>query len=151
MNSQSGELRLHLTAKLEAPPTTVFKACAEPDELAKWWGPADFSCPSVELDLRPGGRYRIAMQPPDGELFHLSGEFREVDPPAGLSYTFEWEEPHPDDQPTVVTLTFRDLGKSTEFILDQGPFATEERRALHEAGWSDSFVRLSEVVSPARD
>jgi uncharacterized protein YndB with AHSA1/START domain len=143
-----GELRLHLTATFEAPPTTVFRACTEPDELAKWWGPAGFTSPSVELDVRPGGGYRIAMQPPDGEVFHLSGKFREVDPPARLSYSFEWEEPDPDDQPTIVTLSFRDLGESTDLVLDQGPFATEARLALHEAGWGDSFARLSEVVSP---
>ncbi len=151
MNSQSSELRLNLSATLDAPPGVVFRACTEPDELAKWWGPAGFTSPSVELDVRPSGRYRIAMQPPDGELFHLSGEFREVDPPARLSYTFEWEEPDPDDQPTIVTLSLVDRGESTELILDQGPFATEARRALHEAGWGDSFVRLSEVVRPVPD
>jgi uncharacterized protein YndB with AHSA1/START domain len=142
------DLRLNLSATLEAEPRIVFRACTEPDELAKWWGPAGFTSPSVDLDVRPGGRYRIAMQPPDGELFHLSGEFREVDPPARLSYTFVWEEPNPDDQLTIVTLSFRDLDGSTELTLDQGPFATEERRALHEAGWSDGFVRLGEAVSP---
>ncbi|MGH2984277.1 MAG: SRPBCC family protein [Solirubrobacterales bacterium] len=145
MNSQSDELRLNLSATLDAPPPVVFTACTEPDELAKWWGPAGFTSPSVELDVRPGGRYRIAMQPPDGELFHLSGEFREVDPPTRLSYTFEWEEPDPDDQRTIVTLSFKDLGDSTELSLGQGPFATEARRALHEAGWSDSLTRLREV------
>jgi uncharacterized protein YndB with AHSA1/START domain len=142
------DLRLNLSATLEAEPRIVFRACTEPDELAKWWGPAGFTSPSVDLDVRPGGRYRIAMQPPDGELFHLSGEFREVDPPARLSYTFVWEEPNPEDQLTIVTLSFRDLDGSTELTLDQGPFATEERRALHEAGWSDGFVRLGEAVSP---
>jgi uncharacterized protein YndB with AHSA1/START domain len=145
LNSESGELRLKLSATLDAPPSVVFRACTEPDELAKWWGPAGFISPSVELDLRPGGRYRIAMQPPDGELFHLSGEFREVDPPTVLSYSFVWEEPDPDDQPTIVTLSFRDLGESTELTVDQGPFATEARRALHKAGWGDSLARLREA------
>ena len=65
------------------------------------------------------------MQPPDGDLFHLTGEFREVDPPARLAYTFRWEEPDPDDRETVVTLSFGDLGESTELVLSQGPFATE--------------------------
>jgi uncharacterized protein YndB with AHSA1/START domain len=27
-----------------------------------------------------------------GEVFHLRGEFREIDPPRRLAYTFEWEE-----------------------------------------------------------
>ena len=70
------ELKLHLEKTLAAIPTEVFAACVEPDRLAEWWGPAGFTVPSVEWDLRPGGRYRIAMQPPDGVLFHLTGEFR---------------------------------------------------------------------------
>ena len=56
------------------------------------------------------GSYRIAMQPPDGDLFYLTGEFREVDPPARLAYTFRWEDPDPDDRETVVTLSFGDPG-----------------------------------------
>jgi uncharacterized protein YndB with AHSA1/START domain len=135
-------LVLHLERVLHASRPIVFEACIDPKELAKWWGPAGFTSPSIEIDPRGGGSYRIAMQPPDGELFYLRGEFREVDPPNRLVYTFVWEEPTPDDQETVVTLSFGDLGRDTALVLDQGPFATEERRALHEAGWTDSLERL---------
>ena len=140
-------LTLDLKCRLPAPPAIVFIALTNPDELSKWWGPHGFTSPSVDFDARMGGSYRITMQPPDGEVFHLSGEFREVDPPAQLAYTFRWEEPDPDDQETVVTLTLRDLGNATELVLAQGPFATEGRRALHEGGWTDSFERLQEAIS----
>src|SRR5690606_905127 len=96
---------------------------------------------------RPGGRYRITMQPPDGAAFHLSGEFREVAPPARLAYTFRWEEPHPDDRTTVATLSYEDLGGATGLALEQGPFATEERRALHERGWTETLERLAAVLA----
>ena len=62
---------------------SVYRALSDPDELAKWWGPEGFTTPGVEFDPRVGGDYRIAIQPPDGDLFYLSGEFREVDPLAG--------------------------------------------------------------------
>ena len=147
MAAQPGGLRLDLGCRLPAPRARVFKALTKPDELGKWWGPHGFTSPSLDFDPRVGGSYRITMQPPDGEVFHLSGEFREVDPPGRLAYTFRWEEPDPDDQETVVTLTLRDLGDATELVLAQGPFATEERRALHEQGWTDGFERLQEVIS----
>jgi uncharacterized protein YndB with AHSA1/START domain len=133
---------------LPAPRPLVFKACTEPSELAKWWGPRGFTAPSIEMELRVGGSYRIAMQPPDGELFCLSGEFVEVDPPARLAYTFRWEDPDPDDRETVVTLSLGDLGDSTELLFTQGAFATEGRRALHDQGWTDSLDRLQELLSP---
>jgi uncharacterized protein YndB with AHSA1/START domain len=143
----SGGLTLDLTRRLPATPARVFRALTSRDQLSRWWGPSGFTSPSLDFDPRVGGSYRITMQPPDGEAFHLSGEFREVDPPIRLAYTFRWEEPDPDDQETVVTLTVRDLGEATELVLSQGPFATEGRRALHEQGWSESFERLREVIS----
>ena len=144
-----GELALDLKRVLPAPRERVFRACTDPDELAKWWGPKGFTAPSIELDLRVGGRYRIAMQPPEGDLFHLSGEFRAVEPPALLAYTFRWEDPDPDDRETVVTLSFGDLGGSTGLVVAQRTFATEGRRALHEQGWTDSLDRLQDVMSRA--
>jgi uncharacterized protein YndB with AHSA1/START domain len=92
------QLTLHLERILPAPRSIVFRAHTEPGLLAKWWGPTGFSAPSVDVDLRVGGGYRIAMQPPHGVLFHLAGEFREVAPPARLVYTFRWEEPDPTNK-----------------------------------------------------
>jgi uncharacterized protein YndB with AHSA1/START domain len=149
VTAQPSELALHMKRALPAPRPLVFNALTEPDELAKWWGPSGFTAPSVELDLRVGGSYRIAMQPPDGDLFYLSGEFLEVDPPVQLAYTFRWEDPDPDDQETVVTLSLGDVGESTELVFTQRAFATEGRRALHEQGWTDSLDRLEELISSA--
>ena len=147
MTAQSGELALQMKRVIHAPRPLVFNALTEPDELAEWWGPSGFTAPSVEVDLRVGGSYRFAMQPPDGDLFYLSGEFRKVDPPAHLAYTFRWEDPDPDDRETLVTLSLQDLGESTELVFAQRAFATQARRALHEQGWTDCLDRLQELMS----
>jgi uncharacterized protein YndB with AHSA1/START domain len=136
---------------LPAPRRVAYRALVEPAELAKWWGPRGFTAPSVRFEPRVGAGYRITMQPPDGDPFHVSGEFREVRPPALLAYTFRWEPPDPDDRLTVVTLSLEDRGERTEIRLTQGEFATEERRALHEAGWTESFSRLEQILGEASD
>jgi uncharacterized protein YndB with AHSA1/START domain len=146
MTAASDDLTLHLERILPGPRPLVFRAHADPDLLAEWWGPAGFSAPSIELDLQVGGSYRIAMQPPDGALFYLSGEFVEVDPPARLAYTFRWEEPDPDDRETIATFSLSDRGGSTAVSVDQGVFATEARLALHQQGWTESLERLQEFV-----
>src|SRR6266540_3159628 len=110
---QPGELTLRMKRVVRAPASAVFRACTEPEELAKWWGPRGFTTRAIE-----------------------------VDPPSRLVYTFLWEPPDPDDRETVVTLSFRDLDGSTQVDFTQGVFATEERRALHEQGWTESFERL---------
>ena len=147
MASRFDELTLEIERVLPAAPPVVFAAFSDASELAKWWGPKDFTTPILEFDPRVGGRYRIEMQPPDGDHFYLAGEFREVAPPARLSYTFGWEDPDPDDVENLVDLSFRDLDGSTEVALTQGPFKTEERRALHRDGWTDSFDKLERLIS----
>jgi uncharacterized protein YndB with AHSA1/START domain len=139
--------RLEIKRVLAAPPAIVFAAFADPDELVKWWGPEGFTVPSLHFDPRAGATYRIEMQPPEGDAFQLTGEFREVDPPARLAFTFAWEDPDPDDVENEVVLSFRDLGESTEVYLVQAPFQTDARRALHRDGWTDSFDKLERVLS----
>lgn len=149
MTPRPSELSLHLECEVQAPVSVVFGALTDPHQLAKWWGPYGFTTPSIELDLRVEGRYRIAMQPPEGEQFHVHGEFREIDPPHRLAYTFRWEEPDPDDVETVVTLSLVVVGAWTRLLVDQGVFATEPRRALHLDGWGDSLQRLEGLLSSA--
>jgi uncharacterized protein YndB with AHSA1/START domain len=132
---------------LPAPPDVAFAAFRDPSQLAGWWGPQGFRVASLRYQPRVGERYRIEMQPPDGDPFHLTGEFREVDPPTRLAFTFVWEDPDPDDVETLASLAFRDLGESTGVALTQGPFKTDARRALHRDGWGDSFDKLERLLS----
>jgi uncharacterized protein YndB with AHSA1/START domain len=130
-------------------PWVLFDAFSNPSKVAKWWGPAGFKIPSLDFNPRVGGGYRIAMRPPESEPFYLTGEFKEVDPSTRLAFTFVWEPPHPDDVESLVELSFRDLGESTEIVLTQGAFKTEARRELHRAGWTDSFDKLVRLLSQA--
>jgi uncharacterized protein YndB with AHSA1/START domain len=141
---------LEIKRVLPASRTDVFRAFSAADQLAKWWGPEGFTVPSLEFNPRVGDRYRIEMQPPEGDPFYLTGEFREVDPPAHLGFTFVYEDPDPDDVENLVELSFRDLGESTEVVFAQGPFKTEPRLELHRSGWTDTFDRLERYIRKER-
>jgi uncharacterized protein YndB with AHSA1/START domain len=147
MNEASGALVLNLDCTLDAPPEEVFRMLTVSAELVKWWGPHGFTIPAAELNLTEGGRYGFRMSPPEGEPFHLTGEFLEIDPPWRLVYTFRWEEPTPDDRETVVDLSLGATGEATRLVLSQGPFLTEERLALHSSGWTESFEKLQAVLN----
>jgi uncharacterized protein YndB with AHSA1/START domain len=149
MTPRSRGLILKMTRVLPAPRPVIFAAFTAPDELARWWGPAGFTTPRLTFNARVGDCYRIEMRPPDGHPFHLTGDFREVDPPRRLAYTFGWEDPDPDDVETLVELSFMELGQSTEVVFTQGPFHTEARRDLHRNGWADSLHKLEELISRA--
>jgi uncharacterized protein YndB with AHSA1/START domain len=145
----AGELTLEIKHIVPAAAPVAFAAFSAPDQLAQWWGPAGFTTPRLRFDPRVGDGYRIEMQPPDGVPFHLIGEFREVDPPARLVFTFAWEDPDPDDVENLVELSFRDRGDSTEIVFRQGPFQSEARRELHRNGWMDGFDKLERFLSQA--
>ena len=142
----AAELALRLERVVAARPPLVFRMNVEPGLFGRWFGPKGFSATVTETDLRVGGGYRVSMRPPDGDAFVIFGEFREIDPPARLAYTFVYEPPDIDDRDTLVVLSFRDVGGATALTLEHGPFATEARRALHEQGWTDSLDRLEDLL-----
>jgi uncharacterized protein YndB with AHSA1/START domain len=141
---------VRLERTFAAPRAAVYAALTTAEQLREWWGPRGFTAPRIDFDPQSGGSYRIAMQPPDGELFHLSGDFRAVEPPARLAFTFRWEPADSDDRETLATLELAEDGSGTVVRLTQGEFATEERRALHEAGWTESLERLAGYLAAAR-
>ena len=145
MGPPPAELVLELARVLPARRPAVFAAFTNPDQLVKWWGPEGFTIPSADFTASVGERYRIEMQPPEGDAFYLTGEFREVEAPTRLVYTFVWEEPDPDDVDTLVVLSFDDVGETTELALVQGAFKTESRRSLHHDGWSESLDKLARL------
>jgi uncharacterized protein YndB with AHSA1/START domain len=141
------ELALELSGVVEAAPARVYAAMTDPEQVAAWWGPDGFTCPEVILDVRVGGAFRIAMQPPEGEVFHLVGEYVALDPPSRIAYTFRWVPPAPDDRETVARLHLVARGSDTVVRVTQGPFSTPERLELHRAGWSDTLARLARHVA----
>jgi uncharacterized protein YndB with AHSA1/START domain len=143
---QPTELRLHLEKIVAVPPQRVF-AAFDAEQLRHWWGPAGFTVPRLQFDGVEGSDYRIAMQPPEGDVFHIRGTFRAVEAPGRLTFTFVYEDPDPDDQETLVTLTLEPTTWRTRVSLDQGPFKTVARLELHRDGWTETLERLDRFLA----
>ena len=75
------------TRNFSAPRELVFAAWTQPKQLAHWWGPHSMTNPVCEVDLRPGGRYRIVMRSPEEFDYPLDGEYREIVKPQRLVFT----------------------------------------------------------------
>lgn len=54
------------TRVFDSPRELVFKAWAEPEHFAKWWGPKGFSLEVVKMEVRPGGMFFGCQTSPDG-------------------------------------------------------------------------------------
>ena len=72
----------NFTTKREIPadPATVFAAFANPDLLAKWWGPAGFTNTFSQFEFREGGKWVFVMHGPDGTNYPNESEFTEIIP-----------------------------------------------------------------------
>ncbi len=140
------ETTLQLTRTFAAPREKVFRAWTDPEEVKKWFHPPGYETPSAEIDLRVGGKYRLGMRKlPDGEVFYLSGTYREVRRPERLVYTWQWEA-EPELGATLVTVEFHDRGGSTEIVLTHELFPTEKARQEHEQGWSGGLDNLGKIL-----
>jgi uncharacterized protein YndB with AHSA1/START domain len=141
------ETTLRVRRRFPAPRDRVFRAWTDPEALRRWWLPRPgVSVPQLELDVREGGRYRIAMKNEKGAVFHLSGTYREVRPPEKLVYTWRWERPDMDIGETVVTVEFRDLGTATEVVLTHDLFPSAAARDEHARGWSGVLEQLERTL-----
>ena len=69
---------------IAAPPEAVFACLAEPDRLARWWGPAGFRNTFETFEFRPGGIWKFVMHGPDGTDWPNHSVFREIEAPARL-------------------------------------------------------------------
>ena len=76
--AESNEREIVITRFFDAPPEVVFEAWTNPEQLAQWWGPEDFTNPVCELDVRVGGDWRIVMRAPDGAMYPCRGVYLEI-------------------------------------------------------------------------
>ncbi|MEM1401289.1 MAG: SRPBCC domain-containing protein [Pseudomonadota bacterium] len=138
---------VRLVRRFNASQERVFNAFAKADHAAAWMGPEGLTCDVSEYDARPGGRYSLSMNNPStGDSYHLSGEFREVDPFDRLSYTWNWATDEPEHE-TLVTLEFRSIGDMTELTLTHDRHRAEDVAANHKMGWTSSIRDLHRFLA----
>jgi uncharacterized protein YndB with AHSA1/START domain len=142
---------LVLTRVFDAPLERVWKAWTDPRQLAQWWGPAGFTNPVCEVDVRAGGALRIDMRGPDGTVYPMAGVFREVVAPEQLIFTSSALDQ--DGKPLfeiLNTVSFAGRNGKTTLtvrarVLSRTAGADRYLSGM-EQGWSQSLVRLEEFL-----
>jgi uncharacterized protein YndB with AHSA1/START domain len=129
--------RLVIELRIEAPPARVFDALTDPTQVPQWWGdPSMYQTTAAEVDLRVGGRYRFSGLNADGSPFEVAGEYRTVERPHRLSYTWEpgWD---PDMQkvPTLVEITLKPVDRATQLTVVHSLGGYAEQMGGYNEGW----------------
>jgi uncharacterized protein YndB with AHSA1/START domain len=140
---------LRIARTLPAPREKVFRAWTDPQAIARWLAPGDdFRTTVFELDLRPGGRYRIEMRE-GGKSHVVAGTYREIRPPERLVCTWRWENEPAHAGETLVTLEFFERDGATELVLTHERFEDPASRDEHEKGWAGCLGRLARFLGEA--
>jgi len=98
-----------------------------------------------ETDVRVGGRYRIAMRAPDGEIHDVSGVYREVVPNEKLVFTWAWRST--PERESLVTVQLKPDGEGTLLTLLHEQFFDEPARDRHQVGWAGTLDKLEKFVA----
>ena len=131
---------LEVKRSIPATPQQVFDAWTIPSELAAWWAPPGGSCGDVAIDLRPGGKYSIENEMPNGIIFVIHGEYLAIDPPNLLQFTWVGGDGQADE---IVTVTFDQQGASTQVAVAHARVASEEAVESHSTGWRSCLDGLA--------
>ena len=135
----------------DAPIALVFKAWTDPAHVAAWWGPHGFSNPFTAIEPRPGGRFHVHMQAPDGLIQPMGGHFVEIEEPTRIVFVTSLSG---EDGATIIenvhTVTLAERGQRTEMTLHSkmvhaAPFMLPHVDGM-EAGWSQSLERLAAIL-----
>jgi uncharacterized protein YndB with AHSA1/START domain len=151
--SATADREIVLTRLIDAPRELVFRAYTEPEHIVHWFGPDGFTITMLEMDARPGGKWRFIMHGPDGTDYDNRVVYREVAAPERLVFDHGHDV---DDDPTAfhVTVTFADEGGRTR-VTSRMVFPTAEQRegavryGAQELG-NQTFGKLAAYVERMR-
>ena len=147
------EREITITRIFDALRALVFKAWTDAAQLAQWWGPKGFTNPVCEIDPRVGGAIRIHMRSPDGSIYPMKGEIREIVAPERLVFTniaVDAADHHIIEGLTTVTLA-DEGGKTKLTIQTRGSAITEQAVGYlkgMEMGWTQSIDKLQALFAP---
>ena len=82
------------TRVFDAPREVLFRAFMDPEILARWWGPAEFTSTFQEFTPEPRGMWRFIMHGPDGQAYSMVNEFLDIVP--GRKIVLQHHQPNHD-------------------------------------------------------
>jgi uncharacterized protein YndB with AHSA1/START domain len=139
------ERTIEIVRVFDAPRERLWKEWTEPERFADWFGGPQAKVPSIDMDVREGGAWRLTMHVDRREI-HWHGHYQEVVEPSRVVFTLT--DGPPEGGYHLVTVELVDLGGGrTELRFEQrGPMPPEQVEAAG-AGWGAFFDRIAERVA----
>ena len=148
--SEDGDLTYERV--FDAPRELVWRANTDAELIPRWCGPRGHTTRVVDLDLRPGGKWRWVSTDESGNEFAFYGEYLEVVPPERITWTFMFdvEGVGPQGGPETLTLEETDDGRTLMRAVSHMGTAENIEAALATGmttGAIETWDRLDELLS----
>lgn len=148
-----GESELVMTRTFAAPRRLVFDALTRPDLLRRWYGQEGWTLTVCEIELRPGGKWRLVSRLPDGREIGQHGVYREIIAPERIAKTENWEDWDPGEVVATTTLAERigqtDLVETT--VFPSAEVCAMLLKAGLASGAGESYDRLDALLASIVD
>jgi uncharacterized protein YndB with AHSA1/START domain len=109
----------------DAPREQVWKAFTDPEIIPRWWGKHGTTTTVVEMDVRPGGKWRYINSDPGRDDVIFYGEYLDVVPIDRYEWTFMFDVEGIGPMGGPETYRFDDLGNRTK-VTSVGHFDSVE-------------------------
>lgn len=135
---------LQVRRVFDASPEDLFDAWFDREQWQAWIGPEGCQCDVPLLEPKVGGRYRIDMHLSDGREMPVEGEFKIIDRPRSLAFTWNWPL---SETSTLVRLSFKAVADGTELTLTHEGVLKAEDREGYGKGWNGTLNKLGRYLN----
>jgi uncharacterized protein YndB with AHSA1/START domain len=140
---ETNGITITVETTIKAPIEQVWEFWTAPEHIIHWnFATDDWSCPSAENDLRPGGAFNWRMEAKNGSMgFDFTGTYDEIEQYKSIKYTLD------DGRKTEIT--FSTKGDSTEVVETFEPESSNPLE-LQQTGWQsilNNFKKYAESIS----
>jgi len=139
-----------MTRVFDADPGQVFEAFTNPELVKRWLlGPAGWTMPLCEIDLKVGGHFRYRWSAPNKRDFGMHGVYSDIARPERIVHTESFDEDLRGGEALVTTIFSEQRCKTT--VTTTVRYSSREVRdaALNsgmERGVAASYDRLAQML-----
>ena len=142
------KLEITMTRVFDAPRELLYEVFTDPKHKVIWWRCNTVTNVFVEMDVRPGGTWRIVQKNEDGKEYAFHGEYLEVVPPEKIVNTYEYED-IPAHIITETTLFEKQAGKTKLTLISSFQTIDDLEGMVNagmESGSTESMEHIEELL-----
>lgn len=140
---------------LKAPPKLVWRCWADPKLLCQWYMPKPFLLADAVIELRPGGRFYLLAQTPEGQQFPNEGSILLAEPERKLVFTdLMTQDFSPVERVSAefgpaftAVMTFEAEGSGTLYRTVARHASAADAKANTEMGWPEGSAAAAEQLA----